>query len=178
MIELLIVIAVLGILAVAVLAAINPIEQINRGKDTGSQSDAEQLLGAIDRYYASLGYYPWMESADDTDGEVVTWQEIDTVVDSDGCNILTKLGPGEGACTGSQEIKLSFVNRVAATDYNDLWIYNRGDPGDSVYICFLPKSGSFETEASDRCTAGLPTDLNTIVDTVCGGSPDNYHCLP
>ncbi|NIT03538.1 prepilin-type N-terminal cleavage/methylation domain-containing protein, partial [Candidatus Saccharibacteria bacterium] len=49
MIELLIVIAVIGILAIAVLAAINPIEQINRGRDTGSRSDAEQLIGAIDR---------------------------------------------------------------------------------------------------------------------------------
>ena len=55
MIELLIVIAILGILAVAVLAAINPIEQINRGRDTGSRSDAEQLLSAIDRFYAYKG---------------------------------------------------------------------------------------------------------------------------
>jgi prepilin-type N-terminal cleavage/methylation domain-containing protein len=60
MIELLIVIAVLGILAVAVLASINPIEQINRGRDTGSRGDAEQLISAIDRYYAAKGYYPWM----------------------------------------------------------------------------------------------------------------------
>ena len=62
LIELLIVIAVLGILAVAVLAAINPIEQINRSRDTGSRSDAEQLLGAVDRFYASRGFYPWRSS--------------------------------------------------------------------------------------------------------------------
>jgi prepilin-type N-terminal cleavage/methylation domain-containing protein len=45
MIELLIVIAVLGILAVAVLAQLTS-EQINRGRDTGSRSDAEQLISA------------------------------------------------------------------------------------------------------------------------------------
>ncbi len=67
MIELLIVITILGILAVAVLSAINPIEQINRGRDTGSQSDAEQLLSAIDRYNAFQGYYPWQLDANDTD---------------------------------------------------------------------------------------------------------------
>lgn len=67
MIELLIVITILGILAVAVLSAINPIEQINRGRDTGSQSDAEQLLSAIDRYNAFQGYYPWQEDANDLD---------------------------------------------------------------------------------------------------------------
>ncbi|EKD87098.1 MAG: hypothetical protein ACD_37C00044G0003, partial [uncultured bacterium] len=38
LIELLIVITILGILATAVLAAINPLEQISRGRDTGSKS--------------------------------------------------------------------------------------------------------------------------------------------
>lgn len=59
MIELLVVIAVLGILAVAVLSAINPIEQINKGRDTGHQSDAEQLLSGVDRYFALHELYPW-----------------------------------------------------------------------------------------------------------------------
>src|SRR3990167_838952 len=75
LIELLIVIAVLGILAVAVLAAINPIEQINRSRDTGSRSDAEQLISAIDRYYATNGYYPWMTGASSNNTDV-GWIEI------------------------------------------------------------------------------------------------------
>ncbi|PJA42861.1 prepilin-type cleavage/methylation domain-containing protein, partial [Candidatus Woesebacteria bacterium CG_4_9_14_3_um_filter_39_10] len=70
LIELLIVIAVLGILAVAVLSAINPIEQINRSRDTGSRSDAEQLLGGVDRYYATNGYYPWVSSEEETDFDI------------------------------------------------------------------------------------------------------------
>ena len=65
MIELLIVIAVLGVLATAVLSAINPIEQINRGRDTGSRSDSEQLLSAFDRYYTTQELYPWQDTADD-----------------------------------------------------------------------------------------------------------------
>lgn len=59
MIELLVVISVLGILATAVLSAINPIEQINKGRDTGHRSDAEQLINAVDRYYALHEIYPW-----------------------------------------------------------------------------------------------------------------------
>ena len=47
MIELLVVISILGILAVIVLAAINPLEQINRGRDTASRSDAEQLFECV-----------------------------------------------------------------------------------------------------------------------------------
>ena len=65
MIELLIVISILGILAVAVLSAINPVEQINRGRDTGSRSDAEQLLSAMDRFNAFQGYYPWVTNPTD-----------------------------------------------------------------------------------------------------------------
>src|SRR3972149_6448515 len=78
MIELLIVIAILGILAVAVLASINPIEQINRGRDTGSRSDAEQLISAIDRFYAAKGYYPWMLNG----SSVGTWTETGGSVSS------------------------------------------------------------------------------------------------
>lgn len=178
MIELLIVIAVLGILAVAVLAAINPIEQINRGRDTGGQSDSEQLLSAIDRFYAARGYYPWMEDPDDS--EAVAWAESDTITDPGGCNILTKLGPGDATCTGSEEVKLSFINRISASDYNDLMIYNRGNPGDSVYLCFMPKSGSFSTDAQSRCDGTLPADFPS---TACGNATDcgpngDCACLP
>lgn len=180
MIELLIVIAVLGILAVAVLAAINPIEQINRGKDTGSRSDAEQLLSAIDRYYAAQGNYPWQ--VESSDPETMAWTDVSDVVDTTDPNpvpILTKLSTG-----GTSEIKESFVNRLNATGYNTLYLYNRGTQGDSTYICFKPDSGSFTEEAKERCGAdldGMPEDATAIEETVCGGTDgegDYYICLP
>lgn len=188
MIELLIVIAVLGILAVAVLAAINPIEQINRGRDTGSRSDAEQLLSAIDRFYASQGYYPWQFSADNSANEPLAWTEaplvtdvIDISVPGDAAELmLAKLSTG-----GTSEIKTSFVTRISESDYNTLYVYNRGTQGDSTYICFEPKSGSFAEEATLRCgTASggvytsLPEDLQEVGDEVCGGAGGPMICLP
>lgn len=179
MIELLIVIAVLGILAVAVLAAINPIEQINRGKDTGSRSDAEQLLSAIDRFYTSQGYYPWQTGASDTDNEPLAWSSIDSVVDTAATPVemLTKLSTG-----GTSELKSSFVTRVTNTTYNTLYAYTNGTQGDSVYICFLPKSGAFKEEARTRCgtdAAGLPDDLSAQAAVVCNDAADEYYvCLP
>lgn len=173
MIELLIVIAVLGILAVAVLAAINPIEQINRGKDTGSRSDAEQLISAIDRFYASKGFYPWVTSASSTT-EALTW----TLVDSSGAwqddaatpvDVLTKLAGGVG---GTGELKSSFVDRIVATQYNFLYVYNQGTPGDSTYVCFPGKSQSFQKEAEERClgtTGSIPSDIDTVTRAhICG----------
>lgn len=178
MIELLIVIAVLGILAVAVLAAINPIEQINRGRDTGSRSDAEQALSAIDRFYATQGYYPWQTGAGDTLGIAQAWETISTAADSTPETILTKLSTG-----GTSEIKESYVTRISAATYNPLYIYNRGTQGDSTYVCFLPKSGAFKEEAMARCGTegdGMPEDAEDIIATVCDTAADTTYwiCLP
>lgn len=192
MIELLIVIAILGILAVAVLAAINPVEQINRGRDTGSRSDAEQLISAIDRYNAFAGYLPWMISTDDPAGSALAFTEITDfgdIPDSNGCPLDEKLSqattPG---CTGADELKVTFFNRIYDPAYNNLWLYNDGGTGDSTYVCFVPRSKAFVTEAQARCQdaagAGMPDDMSAAVAaTVCAGftdpdAADIYVCLP
>lgn len=173
LIELLIVIAVLGILAVAVLSAINPIEQINRSRDTGSRSDAEQLIGAVDRFYASKGSYPWTlgASSDNTD---LPWVEITSDTQTFGADAVAMLTDLSSA---TSELKVSFVDRITKSGYNHLFIYNKGGQGDSTYVCFVPKSSSFLKEAEDRCTAGLPDDLSGISTSVCT-TPDFYSCLP
>lgn len=198
MIELLIVISILGILAVAVLSAINPIEQINRGRDTGSRSDAEQLLSALDRYYAYKGFYPWQQNPADTSNAGITFQIInDQLVqgNSVNCPILYRLSETTGisACTGengAQELKISFVNKISNTGYNPLYIYNAGVTGSSTYVCFKPISNSFIQEAKDRFKDASGNAIAPPVDypadaiensTFCGGSsssPNNCTCLP
>jgi len=176
LIELLIVIAVLGILAVAVLSAINPIEQIDRSRDTGSRSDAEQLLGATDRYYATAGYYPWKTSpllpipTDDT-----VWGAVEGVVWTDGTTaVLTKLSTG-----GTSELKTSFTNRITGTGYNPLYKYHGAVAGDSTYVCFLPKSNAFQTEAGTRCGSALPSDFPAEACVAgCAAAKTCYSCLP
>ncbi len=184
MIELLIVIAVLGILAVAVLATINPIEQINRGRDTGSRGDAEQLLSAIDRYNATQGLWPWQEDADSEDA--VVWGMVTDVDDVSGCLLLDKIAQGGGACAaGADEVKAAFSSRLRASNYNALYMEYDGEAGDSLYICFSPQSGAFKTEAERRCDVeGVPADFPAAA---CGGCADltgalgdsvNCICLP
>ena len=189
MIELLIVIAILGILAVAVLAAINPVEQINRGRDTGTRSDAEQLLSSIDRFYAYKGYYPWQTGPNDG-RDAQAWMAVDAIdgwVDADtgGCNVLDKLANGDGStCDGTNEVKRSFVTKILETDYNHLYVYGRGQSGDSVYVCFEPQSEGFMDEASTRCGTdgdGLPADIDdTAEDVICdaGDTGVYFVCLP
>ncbi|NCN06902.1 MAG: type II secretion system protein [Candidatus Pacebacteria bacterium] len=184
MIELLIVISILGILAVAVLSAINPIEQINRGRDTGSQSDAEQLISAADRYNAFQGHYPWQ--ADPSADFNVDWTEIGstawTVTTDATCKVLDRLGSTAttaAGCTNSNEIKSSFTSRITAGSYNSLFVYNRGEAGDSTYVCFEPKSDAFAVKATGRCDeepayGNLPPDFPAT--NACGTT--DYYCLP
>ncbi|MEN9407948.1 MAG: hypothetical protein RLZZ455_1164, partial [Candidatus Parcubacteria bacterium] len=53
LIELLVVIAVIGVLAGAIIVAINPTEQLARGRDTGKKSTTQQIANAVNAYYAA-----------------------------------------------------------------------------------------------------------------------------
>lgn len=187
MIELLIVIAILGILAVAVLSAINPVEQINRGRDTGSRSDAEQLLSAIDRYNAFAGYYPWQNGASDPTVAVpwTDWTDVDDFLNNDdSCAVSELLSAGDGgSCIGSNELKVTFFTRIFGGGYNYLKIYHGTGASDSTYVCFEPKSDAFKSEAAARVTlpAVPPADYPAAAvanETDCGTGGGNCVCLP
>lgn len=187
MIELLVVITILGILAVAVLSAINPVEQINRGRDTGRRSDAEQLLSAMDRYNAFVGYEPYRLDETTTRGLALTdatrsW----SVTGLATCSVFTRLGTEDSStvnCTDTDELKEAFLTRL--DDMADpLVVYNNSATAtgtDSTYVCFNPQSSAFRTEAATRCGGttgpGLPTDLRPIADTVCAAGAEMI-CLP
>lgn len=58
LIELLIVIAILGILAAAVLVAINPLKRMGQTRDAQRKNDLGQLKNALEAYNAIYGSYP------------------------------------------------------------------------------------------------------------------------
>ena len=125
LIELLIVIVIIGLLAAVVIAAINPVESRNRAVDTGLKSDAGQLYNAIERHYASKGYFPWQAAATDT----------------------TSLGTGGVAALGTtwmtalsttSEIKPEFVARP---NLANIRVYQSAT--NSVSVCFTPTSQNF-----------------------------------
>ena len=200
MIELLIVITILGILATAVLSAINPIEQINRGRDTSAKSDAEQLLNATERFNAFQGYYPWQINTGDAagvhaiDDTGLIRVSDDTIAgafqdaDASPCNVLLKLGAlgpvshltHDGCSVASQELKAGYIDRVGKLPANRaLYAYNRGESGDSTYICFVPQSQAFITEAHNRCFTGAvlnasPVDIDSDAwNTMCANTVPN-----
>lgn len=63
LVELLIVIAIIGILAVAILISLDPIEQTNRANDVKLVTGSGEIKNAISRYYAGKLYFPWCTDA-------------------------------------------------------------------------------------------------------------------
>ena len=124
LIELLIVIVIIGLLAAVVIAAINPVESRNRAVDAGLKSDAGQVYNAIERHYASRGFFPWQTSATDN-----------TSIGNSG-TLATATWVG-GALVSTGEIKPEFAGRP---NLANIRVYQNGS---SVSVCFTPVSQSF-----------------------------------
>ena len=59
LIELLIVIALLGALAIGLLATIDPFEQLKKGRDTATRNTVTEFYNANLRFYGTKGEFPW-----------------------------------------------------------------------------------------------------------------------
>jgi prepilin-type N-terminal cleavage/methylation domain-containing protein len=147
LIELLIVIVIIGILAAAVLAAINPIEQINKSQDTQTRANAREILNAAERYYTSVQQYPWdVTAASDTPAA-----PGGTGQDPTGTDWLQEL-------EDNNELKQEFQNR----DLSGLLVF-LDSTEQLVRVCFAPASqAELETAAYD--SGG---ELNATATHVC-----------
>lgn len=162
MIELLIVMGILSVLAVGVLAAIDPVEQLNKSRDTGARSDSKNLLDAVERYYAVKELYPWGT------GSVPAFTSS-----------IANLNSSITALTNSGELKTTFAGRIAKyiSGAQGLMMYKVGN-SDAVWVCFTPSSKSFTEEATSRClAANRPAGYPGSACTATGGT-ENRICLP
>lgn len=177
MIELLVVIAVIGVLAVAVLSSINPIEQINKGRDTSVRSDAQQLLGAVERYYTLQGFYPWNGDASEGTNAYaynIGGTEIGTPTNdyATWTNLLET----------TSEVKAGFIERVTGEDR--IAVAKPAGDNETVRTCFLPVSNQMRQQAANSCQSGLTPAAPMVTgafdpcETTDGSLGDNYICLP
>jgi len=110
LIELLIVIAVIGVLAAVVLVAIDPVQQLARGRDAGRKSAVGQLGRATQAYYTVNTSYP----------TVTQWTAVPNILVSSGEIRTFPTGPvysaGPVACTTNAVSTYCFNINLAATD--------------------------------------------------------------
>ena len=166
LVELLIVIALLGVIATIVIAAINPIEQANRASDAGMEADASQIISAISRYYVAHSIFPWNasscvnpgtssfcdsasgSSADDAftngAGAIKLISADDAAVgvcgaSGTGCRTTATLGE----LANSLEIQKTFVNKNwvgVTTVSSQLWVGKASGASSAAYVCWIPKA--------------------------------------
>lgn len=146
LIELLVVLGILGILAAALLATINPVEQLNKATDTSMKTTAAQFVEANVRYYSVRSALPWHATAN---GGAACYSAGTTLSGVAMSNLTTCIS----TLIGAGELKSSFLNSNAlsslvVTNPNP----NTGSPADTV-ACFQPKSESQQRDANTRYTS-------------------------
>jgi len=151
LVEMLIVIAIIGVLAVAVLSAINPVEQMRKARDTRRKSNAAELLNAVERYYTTNETYGTAYTVGA--GNDCTTAIANQVVAADLADL-----------TATNELKAEFVNRIGTADN---YLYSAVDAtSELVLVCF-----QIESATNIAKYTGAP---NYCTDA--GG--DSFVCLP
>lgn len=191
-----IVIGLLGAIALIVIAAINPIEQANRARDTRFKSDGGQLVSAIDRYFAAKSEFPWQtvtpayQTDDAFDFVTATDPEVGLCDATNGC-----VGNGatfDGVLITNNELKTEFRNRDfiqdSANPDEQIMLGKAQGSSSSVYACYVPLSkstrdkacadGKVYTIAGSTRTAMTAGDANCAADSATWVSTPQYVCIP
>jgi prepilin-type N-terminal cleavage/methylation domain-containing protein len=143
LIELLIVIALLGALAVGLLATIDPFEQLKKGRDTSLRNTVSEFYNANLRYYSTKGQFPWPSG---TSGYLNTMT---------GSVIATLVSAGE--------LKNRFAD-LAGTG-NLAKIYLNSPTAENLASCFKPESKAFQIDPNTVYDQSGGTSIAT-----CGGA--------
>lgn len=160
LIELLIVIALLGALAVGLLAALDPFEQLKKGTDTGVRNTVSEVHGAIIRYYGIKNYMPWCSN-----GATCT-TTLDGVADTFVSPVvLSSLPQTIQAIVDAGELKSDFT-QLAGGAADKIYV-NGSNSGATVSVCFKPTAKSFIKDPNTKftqagvgtCAAADPTQL-------------------
>lgn len=189
LVELLIVMALMGVLAVAVLSAINPLEQINRARDTGYKNDIEQLISAIDRYYTTQQKVPWATSTNPSPAlNCVEAKTVDPngpgICATANCNQATVAD--QGVLITAQELKPMFMGRkfiTSAIAGEKVYVCKGADPSATIYGCFIPLSNSERIKGTATgplkgITPGATSTVTANCTTTDWVTSPCYVCLP
>lgn len=157
LVELLIVIAIIAILTVGMLTALNPIETTRKAQDTTMSSTATQVFDAFDRYYTSRLTMPWCPSS----GICIDPANPTDFASSDALQNLI----------ANADLRSTF-----SVPGNEVFYYGNNDNATAV-ICYMPLSDSIQHDKNTKFK-----DMKGTVDAsnYCkanNGSNNCYWCL-
>ena len=118
LIELIIAITILAILAVGLIAALDPVEQLTKARDTTVRDNIDTIAGALERYYAVNETYPTgIGLMGDGDGTPAYDLQDPPTANNQAENVIADL-------IGAGEIKTGF-DTVNSTNLSKIWIYRK-----------------------------------------------------
>ena len=168
LIELLIVIALLGALAVGLLAALDPFEQLKKGTDTGVRNTTAEFHGAIIRYYAIRNIMPWCANSACTSFRDGNSQPSGTP--------LTNLPNTIAEIVSTGELKSDFTQ--LAGDGTLAKIYVTGNNTNAtVSVCFRPTAKSFINDPNTKFEENGVEVTGNACKSQGGTRIDCYWCV-
>ena len=138
LVELLIVIALLGALAVGLIGALDPFEQLKKGTDTGTRDLVSQVQTAVIRFYSVKNHMPWCDDAG-TCTEPATGGE-----DLTG-SAMAKAIPNMVA---AGELKTDFET-IQKNKLNKIFVYGDSTKN-TIEACYSPDSKSFQADPNTK----------------------------
>lgn len=144
LIELLIVIALLGALAVGLLAALDPFEQLKKGTDTGVRNTVSEVQGAVVRYYAIKSQMPWCANTDCTTHETGFTEDAPILLSAIPAVIQNIVDTGE--------LKADFSTLAGDVTLGKITLFGNNTDG-TVQVCYKPTSKSFTNDPNTKFAA-------------------------
>lgn len=136
LIELLVVIGILGILAAALIATIDPFEQLRKANDTTARTTSTEFLNAATRYYGSRSAYPWSTTAEG--GEAcASYPATPTALSGFSACVTPLVNQGE--------LKSSFTN--ASNVLKNIYVI-QANLDTPLQVCYLPTSKSGQKDVN------------------------------
>ncbi len=174
LIELLVVIGILGVLAAALVATIDPFEQLKKADDAKIKNISVEFQTALVRYYTTHGSFPWNDAnsiAANTNptctalgSAAITGQKLNTA----GVKSCID-NAGGGSLISEGELKASFTSNL--TDLGK--VYASWDPANAtnVIVCFSPTSKSQKAAPDTKWTNNSGSTIGATCPSAT--APDN-----
>lgn len=149
LVELLIVIALLGALAIGLIGALDPFEQLKKGQDTGTRDLVNQVQTAVLRYYATTNKMPWA-----TDTNINAAALTDTNVSTGIDNMIT---------AGEMKSNFRQIYSGSLTSVYVTYIPMSSTSSVEVRVCYQPGSKSFQVDPNTK----FSVDGTKLTGTEC-----------
>lgn len=159
LIELIIVISIIGILAVALISFLNPVEQVDRGSDTAKRGFAADFVGALSSYMSQKQY-----SVNCTDAACGTYRY-------NGTNQLSTLSNIDLELAASQVSKASGVFYQNAKASSIYVTFIADGINSAARVCWQPKSKAMYSNAVENKYDSTGTVSG------CEGTSSCYSCI-